>query len=114
MTRIGTTVAKSESRAHKSAHEVIESEDFKALVRKRWTVSALLLAALFITYYGYILLIAGNKALMATKIGAVTTLAIPVGVAVIVVAFVLTAVYVAWANSSYDPEVNRLKKQLKQ
>ena len=114
MARIGTTVAKSESRIHKSAGEVIESADFKRLVTKRWTVSSLLLVALFVTYYGYILLIAGNKALMATKIGAVTTLAIPVGVGVIVVAFVLTAIYVVWANSSYDPEVDRLKKQLKQ
>ncbi len=43
----------------------------------------------------------------------IVTLAIPVGVAVIVIAFVLTAFYVAWANSSYDPEVDRLKGQLK-
>jgi len=114
MAKIGTTVAKSEPRVHKSAAEVIESADFKALVAKRWTVSAVLLVALFVTYYGYILLIAGNKALMATKIGVVTTLAIPVGIAVIVIAFVLTAIYVAWANKIYDPEVDRLKKQLKQ
>jgi uncharacterized membrane protein (DUF485 family) len=114
MAKIGTTVAKSEPRVHKSAGEVIESADFRALVAKRWTVSAVLLVALFVTYYGYILLIAGNKALMATKIGVVTTLAIPVGIAVIVIAFVLTAIYVAWANKIYDPEVDRLKKQLKQ
>jgi uncharacterized membrane protein (DUF485 family) len=35
------------------------------------------------------------------------------GIAVIVIAFLLTAVYVVWANTSYDPEVDRLKKQLK-
>ena len=108
-----TSVPRSESRSHKSAAEIIESPDFKALVRKRWTVSAILLAALFVTYYGFILLIAADKALMATKIGVVTTLAIPVGVAVIVIAFALTAFYVVWANKSYDPEVDRLKKQLK-
>lgn len=61
-------------------------------MRKRWTVSALLLVALFVTYYGYILLIATNRAFMAQRVGEVTTLAIPVGIAVILIAFVLTAI----------------------
>jgi uncharacterized membrane protein (DUF485 family) len=113
MTKSAFTVTKTDEKGRKTAHEVIESEEFRRLVAKRWTVSAVLLVALFVTYYGFILLIAGNKALMATKIGVVTTLAIPVGVAVIVVAFLLTAFYVGWANQSYDPEVARLKKQLK-
>lgn len=103
-----------DARAGKSAHEVIESKDFKALVAKRWSVSVALLVALFVTYYGFILLIATNRELMATRIGAYTTLAIPVGIAVIVVSFLLTAVYIGWANKSYDPEVERLKKQLRQ
>jgi uncharacterized membrane protein (DUF485 family) len=107
-------IGRTEARVQKSAHEVLESPDFKALVSKRWTVSALLLVALFVTYYGYILLIAANKEFMSTKIGEVTTLAIPVGAAVIVIAFVLTAVYVAWANKSYDPEVERMKRQVRQ
>jgi len=100
-------------RAHKSAHELLESHDFKALVAKRWTVSMVLLALLFVTYYGFILLIGTNKEFVSQKIGEVTTLAIPLGVAVIVIAWVLTAFYVAWANKSYDPEVERLKGQLK-
>ncbi len=99
--------------AHKSVHEVITSDAFKTLVRKRWTVSIVLLVALFVTYYGFILLIAANREMMASKIGVYTTLAIPVGVAGIVVAFLLTAIYVAWANQKYDPEVERLKKQLR-
>ncbi|HZZ83791.1 MAG TPA: DUF485 domain-containing protein [Anaeromyxobacteraceae bacterium] len=105
---------KNATAAEISAHEVINSHDFKKLVAKRWSVSMLLLTALFVTYYGFILLIANNKAAMSQKIGEVTTLAIPLGVAVIVIAFVLTAVYVVWANKSYDPEVERLKGQLKQ
>lgn len=95
--------------AHKTAHEVVTSPEFKALVAKRWRVSMVLLATLFVTYYGYIVLIATDKELVSRKIGEVTTLAIPLGVAVIVVAWVLTAFYVSWANRSYDPEVERLK-----
>ena len=96
----------------KSAHELIESPDFKALVRKRWTVSLVLLALLFVSYYGFILLIAEAKDFVSQKIGEVTTLAIPLGITAIVAAFLLTAFYVVWANKSYDPEVDRLKAQL--
>jgi uncharacterized membrane protein (DUF485 family) len=101
-----------EDRAFKSAHEVIESADFKRIVKRRWTVSLVLLAILFVCYYGYILLVSMNKELVSTKVGEVTTLAIPLGIAAIVVAWALTAFYVAWANKIYDPEVERLKNQL--
>jgi uncharacterized membrane protein (DUF485 family) len=106
-------VASKTERAQRSAHEVIESQDFKRLVARRWKVSMLLLAALFVSYYGYILVVATNKEFVSQKIGEVTTLAIPLGLAAIVIAWVLTAVYVAWANKSYDPEVERLKGELK-
>jgi uncharacterized membrane protein (DUF485 family) len=102
-----------ERTAFKSTHEVIESKEFKKLVSTRWTVSLILLALLFVSYYGYILLIAGNKPFVSQKIGEVTTLAIPLGVASIVIAWLLTAFYVVWANAKYDPEVERLKKELK-
>ncbi|GAO02734.1 DUF485 domain-containing protein [Anaeromyxobacter sp. PSR-1] len=102
-----------EPKGHKSALQVLDSPDFKALVKKRWSVSMVLLALLFVGYYGFILLLATNKALVTTKVGEVTTLAIPLGVAVIIFAWLLTAYYVGWANKSYDPEVERLKSQLK-
>lgn len=105
-------VSRREERANKSAHEVIESADFKRIVKRRWTVSLVLLAILFVSYYGFILLVSTNKELVSTKVGEVTTLAIPLGIAAIVVAWALTAFYVAWANKVYDPEVERLKNQL--
>jgi uncharacterized membrane protein (DUF485 family) len=97
----------------KTAHELLDSADFKRLVAKRWTVSIVLTILLFIIYYGYILLIGYNKPFLAQKIGEVTTLGIPLGVATIVLSWVLTMVYVIWANNVYDPEVKRLKDQLK-
>lgn len=96
-----------------TAHEIIESQEFKHLVARRWRVSTILLSLLFVSYYGYIVLVATAKDFVSQKIGEVTTLAIPLGVAAIVIAWVLTAFYVAWANKSYDPEVERLKGQLK-
>jgi uncharacterized membrane protein (DUF485 family) len=104
---------KSERAGQRPAHEIIESKEFKRLVSRRWKVSMVLLTLLFVSYYGYILLVATQKEFVSQRIGEATTLAIPLGLAAIVIAWVLTAFYVAWANKSYDPEVERLKGELK-
>ena len=100
-------------KASRSAAEVIGSPEFKALVKRRWSVSLVMLVLLFASYYGYVLVVAGNKEFVSQKIGESTTLAIPLGVAVIIFAWLLTAIYVAWANRSYDPEVERLKNEIR-
>ena len=102
-----------QAKGSQTAHEVTESKEFKALVSLRWKVSAVLLVLLFVSYYGFILLVATAKDFVSQRVGEVTTLAIPLGVAAIVIAWILTAFYVAWANKSYDPEVERLKGELR-
>ncbi len=104
---------KADRSSSKSGAEVLESQDFKALVAKRWKMSMALLVILFVSYYGYIVLVSTAKDFVNQKVGEVTTLAIPIGIAVIVFAWALTAIYVGWANRTYDPEVERLKGQLK-
>ncbi|OQX16993.1 MAG: hypothetical protein BWK76_11080 [Desulfobulbaceae bacterium A2] len=96
----------------KDVHALLESPDFKALVAKRASISTILMVLLFVLYYGYILLIGFNKPFLAQKIGQATTLGIPVAVGVIILAWLLTLAYVVWANSTYDPEVKRLRAQL--
>jgi uncharacterized membrane protein (DUF485 family) len=104
---------KKEEPVGKTVHQILESAPFKELVRKKWVISIILTILLFIVYYGYILLIGYNKPLMAEKIGAgATTKGIPLGVLTILGAWVLTAIYVVWANRVYDPEVKRLRDEL--
>lgn len=84
---------------------------FKELVAKRtsfgWTLSIVMLAI----YYGFILVVAFKKEWLAVKLGAgVMTVGIPVGVIVILSAFVLTGIYVARANSEYDALIADIKK----
>ena len=95
-----------------AARELLDSPDLRHLVARRWRVSLVLTAALFIVYYGFILLVALDKPLLAARVGETTTLGIVLGVAVIVLAWVLTAIYVVWANRSYDPEAERLRARL--
>jgi uncharacterized membrane protein (DUF485 family) len=98
---------------HRSHRDLLDSAEFRHMLARRWRVSLLLSVLLFVLYYGYILLIAVNPGLLSQRIGEVTTLGIPLGAAVIVGAWLLTAAYVVWANRHYDPEVDRLRRRLR-
>jgi uncharacterized membrane protein (DUF485 family) len=93
--------------------ELLDSDDFRRLVARRWRLSLILTAALFVVYYGFILLVAVNKPLLSTRIGDAATLGILFGVLVIVLSWALTAAYVAWSNVHYDREAARLCDRLR-
>lgn len=77
---------------------------YQELVRRRTRFGWLLTSIMLIVYFGYVLLIAFDKELLARPIGeGVTSVGIPLGFGVIVLGVVLTAVYVRRANSEYDP-----------
>jgi uncharacterized membrane protein (DUF485 family) len=90
---------------------LLDSPEFHHLVFRRWRISLILTMALFILYYGYILLIALNKPFVATRLGDTTPIGIPLGAAVIVGSWVLTAIYIVWANRTYDREAARLRAE---
>ncbi|HVT16884.1 MAG TPA: DUF485 domain-containing protein [Thermoanaerobaculia bacterium] len=87
-------------------------ERYQGLVARRWSIALVLMLALFLLYYGYIVLIALNKPFLARKLGAVTPLGILLGVAVIVFSWLLAAVYFSWVNKTYYPEAGKLKDEL--
>ena len=59
--------------------------------------------AMMVVYYGFILLVAFNKPFLATRLGeGVTTIGMPLGLAVIIFTIVITGFYVRRANSQYD------------
>jgi uncharacterized membrane protein (DUF485 family) len=92
-----------------SHRELLDSAEFRHLVARRWRISLVLSALLFVLYYGYIILIAVDRAFLSRRFGGATTVGIPIGAGVIVGAWVLTAIYVSWANRHYDAEVARLR-----
>lgn len=96
----------------KTAHEIVTSERFKALVRKRWTISIILTILLFASYYGIILLIAYAPGFMSQKVGEFTNWGIILGIFGIIFAWILTAIYVIWANNVYDKEVDSIKQTM--
>jgi uncharacterized membrane protein (DUF485 family) len=86
------------------AEAIRESPKFRELVRRRsrfaWTLTGLVLAV----YYAFILLVAFAPELLGKPLaeGALTTVGIPVGVGIIVFAFLLTGLYVRRANRDFD------------
>lgn len=81
-----------------------ENPRFQELVAKRdrfaWTLSAIMLGL----YLAFILLIAFEPQLLGTPLsaGASTTWGIPLGIGLILSAFVLTGIYVKRANGEFD------------
>ncbi|MFO1286321.1 MAG: DUF485 domain-containing protein [Rubrivivax sp.] len=76
---------------------------YQELKARRTRLGVWLTIAMLIVYYGFILLVAFDKPLLASRIGdGVTTLGMPIGLGVIVFTVVITAIYVRRANSEFD------------
>ena len=71
-------------------------------MRNRYSLIMTILGA--IAYYGFILLVAYDKAFLAQKLGTgmVTSVGIPLGVGVIVFTIIITWIYVRRANGEFD------------
>jgi uncharacterized membrane protein (DUF485 family) len=61
-------------------------------------------------YFGFILLIAFDKPLMGSILTPGLSLGILLGVVVILSAWVLTTIYVRWANRVYDEKIANLRR----
>lgn len=82
---------------------VSDDPRYKQLVRRRGRFGLILTLIVLAAYFGYILLIAFNRDLLARPIGeGVTSLGIPVGIGIILLSIVLTGIYVRVANRDYD------------
>jgi uncharacterized membrane protein (DUF485 family) len=86
------------------AYQRIESNPkFRELIEARGRFALILTIAMLVIYFGFILLVAFGKGFLAAPIGgSVVTIGIPLGLFVIVSAFVLTGIYVAKANATFD------------
>jgi len=81
----------------------------EAVSAARWRIAVSLTVAMMVAYFGFILLVAFNKPLLATALTPGLSLGMLLGALVIVVAWVLTWVYISWANAHYDASVDGLR-----
>ena len=81
---------------------------FRELERKRNAFSWTLCAIMLIAYFAFIFLVAFAGGFVATPIAGVITLAFPLGLGVILLAIILTGIYVLRANGEYDELTRQL------
>jgi uncharacterized membrane protein (DUF485 family) len=98
----------------KTKEDLLNDPDFIHLVSTKNTISWILTALELVLYFGFVALIAFNKPFLAQKLNpdTKTTIGIPIAVATIALSWVLTGIYIFWANSKYDAMVKNLKDKI--
>ena len=106
-------MAKTQAHASHStgAEALLESEEFHALAARKNRISLILTLAAMLVYFGFIFLIAFRRDLVGARLTENMTWGIPLGIGVIVVSWLLTGIYVVWANRTYDVLVAELRRK---
>lgn len=87
---------------------------YAELVSKRKRFAWLMTFFMMLSYYGFIMIVAFKKEWLAAPLysGSITTVGIPVGLGVIISAFVLTGIYVYRANGEFDDLTKAIREDL--
>ncbi|MEA3419405.1 MAG: DUF485 domain-containing protein [Campylobacterota bacterium] len=98
-----------------TVERIQNNPDYQKLVKTRnkfaWTLSIIML----VVYYAFILVIAFDPSLLGTRIGSgVMTVGIPIGISIIIIAFILAGIYVKRANSEFDALTQKVRDELKE
>jgi uncharacterized membrane protein (DUF485 family) len=96
----------------KAKLDILEDPDFMELSSKKNSVSITLTIVELIAYFGFIFLIAFDKEFLAQDMSPSITVGIPIGVGVILLSWLLTGIYVRWANQKYDALVEKVKAKI--
>jgi len=88
-----------------------QQDRLDSLSAARWRIAVALTIAMMVLYFGFILLVAYNKPLLATLIVPGLSLGILLGALLIAAAWLLIYLYVQWANNHYDAGVDRLRRE---
>jgi uncharacterized membrane protein (DUF485 family) len=91
---------------------LLQDPDFLELTASKTRISLVLTMLILIIYYGFIFLVAFHPHFFGRKITTNITLGIPIGIGVILASWVLTGIYVRWANNRYDTLVENVKEKL--
>jgi uncharacterized membrane protein (DUF485 family) len=89
------------------------ADRLRTLGQARRRVAGLLTTLVVVLYFGFIALIAWNKPLLAIELIPGLTLGILLGSMVIVSCWMLTWVYIRWADRHYDPALDAVRQELR-
>ena len=92
--------------------DILTDPDFMELSSKKNAISITLTIIELAAYFGFIFLIAFGKEFLSQDIAEGITIGIPIGLGVILLSWILTGIYVRWANSTYDTLVEKVKAKI--
>jgi len=97
------------------AEKIKANPDYQKLVKTRTAFSIKLTITMLVVYFTFILTIAFKPSLLATPLSdnSVTTIGVPVGIIIILFAFILTGIYTRKANTEFDDLNNKIKESVK-
>ena len=79
------------------------------LTRQRWRIATSLSAVMVLVYFGFVLLIAFDKPRVAQLLAPGLSVGILLGALVIVATWIVTWIYVRWANGHMDRRIGELR-----
>jgi uncharacterized membrane protein (DUF485 family) len=95
-----------------STQEILEDKDFQSLSSQKFAMSTILTILELVLYFGFIALIAFNKAFLSQKLSGAITIGIPIAVGTIILSWIFTGIYIRWANNTYDVLVKKVKEKI--
>ncbi len=98
----GSLNGNSNSQSDRQVQAILNNPKFQELVRKKRLLSWSLAALMLFIYIGFILLVAYAPDFLHSAFNGATTWGIPLGIGVIISAFLLTAMYAVIANGKYE------------
>lgn len=87
----------------------MREQNLEQLARARGRLVGILTVLMIMLYFGFISLVAFNRAFLARTVTDGLSLGILLGALVIVLSWIMTWIYVRWANKHYDPQLTRLR-----
>jgi uncharacterized membrane protein (DUF485 family) len=91
-------------------HDSADRSSLSAVSAARWRIAISLTIVMMVVYFCFILLVAFNKPFLGIIVVPGLSFGMLLGALVIVVAWVLTWIYVRWANGHYDASVQELRR----
>jgi len=93
--------------------DLLNDPEFRAMAAAKDRISTILTIITLVIYFGFIFLVAFYKDFFGWKIpGTRITAGMPLGVGVIIASWILTGLYVRWANRRYDSMVLAIKAKV--
>ena len=95
---------------YRGDHSGMAGDRITALARSRLTLALSLTALMIAIYFGFMALFAFDKPLLGVILAPGLSVGLLLGQQVITCAFILCFAYVAWANASFDPKIDAMKR----